>query len=124
LVDCPAPLRDVHRKGQQWDPNDGTLSARFTTKFHPQFWILFTNFEFDKVRYGTLHWGRHYTVQKGPVGSFYGSIDDTNSTNELIHHFQSIGYVVHKMGGSSGPTNGLDVLKYNDQHANFTDRLL
>jgi FkbM family methyltransferase len=60
-VDCPALLQEV-RNGHRWDPNQGRIYARFT-KLHPQFWISLHTFDYDKVRFGTLHWGKYYEKQ-------------------------------------------------------------
>jgi hypothetical protein len=69
LVTCHRLLQDVHgdpnaglnrkRQREQYDPNDGQLYARYT-KLVPQFWISLHSFEYDPVRYGTLHWGNYY----------------------------------------------------------------
>ena len=58
VIHCSALLNQVHR-GNRWDPNSGALIARYT-KLHPQFWISLHVFSYDKVRYGTLHWGKYY----------------------------------------------------------------
>jgi hypothetical protein len=58
VVNCSALLEEVMQE-IRWDPNKGELFLRYT-KLHPQFWISIHNFAFDKVRYGTLQWGKYY----------------------------------------------------------------
>lgn len=59
VVNCPALVQQVHRGLRPDDPNQGHLYARYT-KLQPQFWVSLHTFDYDKVRYGTLHWGKYY----------------------------------------------------------------